>query len=82
MCNLVGVLVEPLRESLAMTRDEVIRIMCPNLGCQRVLAVPGSARGKLVRCRGCGSNIRIPTPRLDAAVTPPPAEKTKGREAA
>ena len=40
--------------------DEVVRIMCPNLGCQRVLAVPAAARGKVVRCRGCGSNIRIP----------------------
>jgi len=46
-----------------MPGDEVIRIMCPNLGCQRVLAVPSSARGKLVRCRGCGSNIRIPANR-------------------
>ncbi|MCE2883172.1 MAG: hypothetical protein LW636_12570 [Planctomycetaceae bacterium] len=49
-----------------MAGDEVIRIMCPNLGCQRVLAVPSSARGKLVRCRGCGSNIRIPVPRAEA----------------
>ena len=40
--------------------EDVVRIMCPNLGCQRVLAVPGAARGKVVRCRGCGSNIRIP----------------------
>ncbi len=48
-----------------MPGDEVIRIMCPNLSCQRVLAVPSSARGKLVRCRGCGSNIRIPATRAD-----------------
>jgi hypothetical protein len=34
--------------------------MCPNLACKRVLAVPGHARGKLVRCRSCGINIRIP----------------------
>jgi len=40
--------------------EDVVRIMCPNLGCQRVLAVPAAARGKVVRCRGCGSNIRIP----------------------
>ena len=50
-----------------MPGDEVIRIMCPNLGCQRVLAVPSSARGKLVRCRGCGSNIRIPENRVGEA---------------
>ncbi len=40
--------------------DRVLRILCPNLACQRVLAVPVIARGKLVRCRRCGMNIRIP----------------------
>jgi len=39
-----------------------IRIMCPNLTCRKVLAVPSSARGKTVRCRGCGISIRIPEP--------------------
>ncbi len=62
-----------------MAGDEVIRIMCPNLGCQRVLAVPSHARGKLVRCRGCGSNIRIPAPRAEAPAAPsavaPPAQQ-------
>jgi hypothetical protein len=43
-----------------VTTDNVIRIMCPNLACKRVLAVPAHARGKLVRCRSCGINIRIP----------------------
>jgi hypothetical protein len=38
----------------------VIRLMCPNLACQQVLAVPESARGKLVRCRGCSTVIRVP----------------------
>lgn len=62
-----------------MPGDEVIRIMCPNLGCQRVLAVPSSARGKLVRCRGCGSNIRIPATRpLDSA--PPAAASGNGSQ--
>ena len=42
---------------------QVIRIMCPNLGCQRILAVPEHARGKLVRCRSCATNIRIPAMR-------------------
>ena len=50
--------------------EDVVRIMCPNLGCQRVLAVPSAARGKVVRCRGCGSNIRIPAVRAEGA---PPA---------
>jgi hypothetical protein len=43
-----------------VTQGNVIRIMCPNLACQCVLAVPAHARGKLVRCRSCGINIRIP----------------------
>ena len=46
-----------------MGDTQVIRIMCPNLGCQRVLAVPEHARGKLVRCRSCSTNIRIPVMR-------------------
>ncbi len=40
--------------------DDAIRVMCPNLVCRKILAVPASARGKTVRCRGCGTNIRIP----------------------
>ena len=34
--------------------------MCPNLSCQRVLAVPVIARGKIVVCRRCGMNVKIP----------------------
>jgi hypothetical protein len=47
--------------------SQPVRIMCPNLTCRRVLAVPGSARGKTVRCRNCGTNIRVPA-------TPPSAK--------
>jgi hypothetical protein len=42
--------------------------MCPNLKCRRVLAVPATARGKTVRCRGCGATVRIPA---EASKTPP-----------
>jgi len=45
----------------------VIRIMCPNLACKRILGVPAHARGKLVRCRGCSTNIRIPMGKTAAA---------------
>jgi RNase P subunit RPR2 len=48
-------------------KDDVVRIMCPKLGCQRILAVPAAARGKLVRCRTCGSNIRVPMHRDERA---------------
>ena len=49
--------------------DVPIRIMCPNLLCRKVLAVPATARGKTVRCRGCATNIRVPM-----AEKAPPAE--------
>lgn len=49
---------------------EVIRIMCPNLACQRILAVPSHARGKLVRCRSCGMNVRIPQTKTAKTETP------------
>lgn len=40
--------------------SETVRIMCPNLACRRVLAVPESARGKTVRCKNCGTAVSIP----------------------
>lgn len=39
---------------------DTVRIMCPNLTCRKVLAVPTAARGKLVRCKNCGTNIKVP----------------------
>jgi hypothetical protein len=43
-----------------MSSPETLRVMCPNLTCRKILAVPESARGKTVRCRGCATNIRVP----------------------
>jgi hypothetical protein len=40
--------------------ENVVRLMCPNLRCRAILAVPGEARGRLVRCKNCGANIKIP----------------------
>lgn len=48
---------------------ESIRIICPNLACQRLLAVPRMARGEVVRCRGCGSNIKVPMTSPHASVS-------------
>ncbi len=42
--------------------EQSVRIMCPNLACRKVLAVPAACRGKTVRCRTCGTNIRVPQP--------------------
>lgn len=43
-----------------MSSPETLRVMCPNLTCRKILAVPTTARGKTVRCRSCQTNIRIP----------------------
>ena len=51
-----------------MTTDAVIRIKCPNLVCQRVLGVPAHARGKIVRCGSCRTNVRIPAPKADKPI--------------
>lgn len=53
--------------------DTSVRIMCPSLVCRKVLSVPGEARGKAVRCKSCGTVIRIPD-KSAAAPPPRPAE--------
>lgn len=58
---------------------EAVRIMCPNLNCRKVLAVPTSARGKTVRCRTCGTNIRVPSGQPTPAA--PPADKAPAAKA-
>ncbi len=59
--------------------DQTVRIMCPALTCRRVLAVPHSARGKTVRCRNCGTNIKVPAnpPPAPAAQPAPSGNKNK-----
>lgn len=42
--------------------SSVIRLICPNLRCRAILAVPTSARGKMVRCRNCATRIQVPAP--------------------
>jgi len=65
-----------------MAQPENIRIMCPNLTCGKVLAVPGAARGKIVRCRHCGTTIKIPAPPTAPTVAPAAAETTNDSDAA
>ncbi len=40
----------------------IVRMICPNLNCRKVLSVPPTARGKTVRCRNCGMRIHVPAP--------------------
>ncbi len=49
--------------------ESVIRVMCPNLLCRKILGVPPTARGKTVRCKACGTSIRIPEPPVDTVDT-------------
>ena len=54
--------------------ENVIRIMCPNLRCRSILAVPTDARGRLVRCKTCGNNIKIPQKAVPKVEGAPAAE--------
>jgi len=42
-------------------QKQSILIKCPSLICGKVLSVPVTARGKTIRCRSCGSTVRVPT---------------------
>ena len=53
--------------------NESVRVKCPNLCCQKILAVPASARGKTVRCKNCGTNLRVP-PTVEAEAEAAPAK--------
>jgi hypothetical protein len=55
---------------------QTVRIMCPNLTCKKVLVVPVAARGKTVRCRCCGTNIRVPADGAQGG-TPPASNVAK-----
>ena len=57
-----------------MAEDQV-RIMCPSLICRRILAVPQSARGKSVKCRNCGTVVKVPD---KPGGGPKPAKKQAG----
>ena len=57
--------------------DDVIRIMCPKLTCRKVLAVPPEARGRTVRCKGCGTNIKIPAKQQHTAPIPGAGEASE-----
>jgi len=37
-----------------------VTLMCPNLICRKILAVPEGMRGKRVRCGYCGTTFAVP----------------------
>jgi hypothetical protein len=60
----------------------IIRIRCPNLLCGRILAIPGHARGKRVKCRVCSTVMTVPTKKTESPAAPKPAEPPAGDRAA
>ncbi|HRK31492.1 MAG TPA: hypothetical protein PLD59_10475 [Tepidisphaeraceae bacterium] len=36
------------------------QLICPNLRCRKILAVPDEIRGKLVKCQHCQTLFRVP----------------------
>lgn len=65
----------PVREGNNIVQ-KTLRIMCPNLACRCVLAVPEGARGKIVRCRQCGTNVRVPSTGERASAAPDRTEES------
>jgi LSD1 subclass zinc finger protein len=68
-----------------------INLMCPNLRCRKILAVPDNARGSRVRCAYChqillvptaAEKIRIASAHLPAATVPPDKEDVKAGKGA
>ena len=37
-----------------------VQLICPNLRCRKLLAVPDEIRGKLVKCQHCQTMFRVP----------------------
>jgi hypothetical protein len=55
----------------------LVRLICPNLSCRSILAVPISARGKMVRCRACGMRVTVPKLGAEAEPAKPDAAETE-----
>ena len=36
------------------------QVMCPNLGCRKILSIPTESRGKVVRCQHCQTLLKVP----------------------
>lgn len=37
-----------------------VQMLCPNLGCRKVLSVPDEVRGKTVKCQHCETLFKVP----------------------
>jgi hypothetical protein len=52
-----------------------VQLLCPNLKCRKILAVPDEVRGKLVKCQYCQTMLRGPMPKSPPTVAPGKAQK-------
>ncbi len=52
-----------------------VQLICPNLCCRKILAVPDTVRGKLVKCQHCQTMFRVPEPRKPETAAKAPAQK-------
>ena len=43
-----------------------VQIICPNLKCRKILAVPDELRSKSVKCQYCQTVLRVPEGRTPA----------------
>jgi hypothetical protein len=60
----------PFLEGFRMGKT-VIKMMCPNLRCRKLLSVPSRLRGKNVRCAKCGAYVKVPGAKQPAETEPP-----------
>jgi hypothetical protein len=61
--------------STGIETDKRLMLICPNLSCRRTLEVPGSTRGKVLRCAYCGAPFRVPLSPASSGETAPPARE-------
>ena len=54
------------------------QIICPNLRCRKILAVPEEVRGKLVKCQHCQTMFRVPESKKTEPAAAAPLEKKAG----
>ncbi|QQE11778.1 hypothetical protein JD969_20235 [Planctomycetota bacterium] len=59
--------------------SSVIKLVCPNLQCRKILSVPTHARGKNVRCRACGIRVTVPGKKKSMPVAPQSEEQIEGQ---
>jgi hypothetical protein len=46
------------------------QLICPNLRCRKILSVPETMRGKIVRCQHCQGSFRVPPVKISPTVVP------------